>query len=115
MGISNAIVKNADINKQIEKEEKDSTDLLFLDMPDCHTVLEKNLDAVKNGAYIVCYVPSITQISEITKIISQNKNLYLEEVTEVILRHWKVWEKIARPNHRKEIDHTAFLVFIRKV
>ena len=115
MKLTNVVLENADINEQIEKEEKESIDLLFLDMPDCHTVLEKNLYALKSGAFIVCYVPSISQIQEITKVISQLESLYLEEISEVILRHWRVWEKVARPNHRKEIDHTAFLVFIRKI
>jgi tRNA (adenine57-N1/adenine58-N1)-methyltransferase len=96
------------------ENEKD-VDLLFLDMPNPCEVLEKDLSAVKLGRYIVCYVPSISQIQEITKLISEREDLYLEEISEVILRHWRVWERVARPEHRKEIDHTAFLVFIRKV
>jgi len=115
MGFDNVSFEKIDLNEKIESIEKNSIDLLFLDMPDSHLVLEKNLDALKSGAFIVSYVPSITQILDITNTIKNNENLYLEETTEVILRHWKVWDKIARPNHRKEIDHTAFLVFIRKV
>jgi len=115
MKCSNVELCNLDLIEEIENEKSSFYDLLFLDMPNCHLVLEKNLDLVKNGAFIVCYVPSITQILDITKVIATRDDLYLEEVSEVILRHWKVWDKVARPNHRKEIDHTAFLVFIRKV
>lgn len=96
-------------------EKLKDIDLLFLDMPNPVEILEKNLEGVKSGSYIICYVPSISQIQEITNSIASKDNLYLEEISEVILRHWRVWEKISRPEHRKEIDHTAFLVFIRKI
>ena len=84
-------------------------------MPEPGMILEKNLDKVKTGHYIVCYVPSINQVQEVTRIAQEKEDLYHEEVTEVILRHWKVSERISRPESRKEIDHTAFLVFIRKI
>lgn len=90
-------------------------DLLFLDMPTPCDILEKDLSCVKSGHYIVCYVPSITQIQEITKLLATREELYLEETSEIVLRHWRVWERVARPEHRKEVDHTAFLVFIRKI
>ena len=114
MNIENVELKLGDLNETIQ-DEKD-IDMLFLDMPSCEKVLEKDLSGIKNGAYIVCYIPNITQILELTEVVKQNSNtLYLEEVTEIISRQWKVWDKVARPMHRKETDHTAFLVFIRKV
>jgi len=113
MNIDNIELFNADLSEKIDDES--NIDLLFLDMPEPCCVLENKLEGVKKGAYIVCYVPSISQIQEITKLISQRNDYYLEEISEVILRHWRVWEKVARPEHRKDIDHTAFLVFIRKV
>ena len=113
MGIDNIELFNCDLAEKIE-DEKD-IDMLFLDMPEPTSILEKDLSGVKRGSYIVCYVPSISQIQEITKLIATRDDFYLEEISEVILRHWRVWEKVARPEHRKDIDHTAFLVFIRKV
>lgn len=112
-GVDNVELINKDLGEEIENIKE--YDLLFLDMPEPHTILEKELSGLKHGNYVVCYVPSITQIQEITKTISQISTLYLEEISEVILRHWRVWEKVARPEHQKEVDHTAFLVFIRKV
>ena len=112
--IDNVELINADLTDEISKEK--NIDLLFLDMPDPNPILSGDLKSVKNGSYVVCYVPSISQIQEITKTIAASEyNLYLEEITEVINREWKVWERISRPMHRKEIDHTAFLVFIRKI
>lgn len=111
--LDNITLTNADLADHIETET--DIDLLFLDMPEPVTILEKDLKAVKSGRYIVCYVPSISQIQEITKHLSQTPTLYLEEITEVQLRHWRIWEKVSRPEFRKDIDHTAFLVFLRKV
>lgn len=113
MGLDNVEFFNIDLAENIENEK--DIDLLFLDMPEPNSVLSKKLDCVKRGAYIVCYVPSISQIQEITKLTSERDDLYFEEISEVILRHWKVWERVSRPEHRKEIDHTVFLVFIRKI
>jgi len=114
MEIENAKITLGDLADYIEIEKE--IDLLFLDMPEPLNILQKNLLGVKSGSYIVCYVPSISQIQLISEFVSKHENeFYLEEITEVILRHWKVTGKISRPEHRKEIDHTAFLVFIRKI
>jgi len=114
MEVENVKVIHGDLAEYIEKEKE--IDLLFLDMPEPISILQKDLSGVKTGSYIVCYVPSISQIQLISEFVSKHENqFYLEEVTEVILRHWKISGKISRPEHRKEIDHTAFLVFIRKI
>lgn len=112
-GVDNVELIHGDLLEHIENQ--DEYDMLFLDMPNPHLIIEKQLNGLKNGHYIVCYVPSITQVLDVTNVIGSRKDLYLEEVTEVSLRHWKAWENIARPHHRKENDHTAFLVFIRKL
>lgn len=114
VNLDNVILKNANLKDFIEKEEE-NIDLLFLDMPNPDEVLNKNLSKVKKGGFIVCYLPSIFQVQKITKIISLREDLYLEEISEINLRLWRVWEKVCRPEFKKEIDHSAFLVFIRCV
>jgi len=111
--IKNVKLTKGDLTEHIEKEK--DIDLLFLDMPDPKIILEKNLSGIKNGHYIVCYLPSISQISDLVNFIESVEYLYFEEISEIILRHWKINSRISRPEHRKEIDHTAFLVFIRKI
>ncbi|MCA9495619.1 MAG: methyltransferase domain-containing protein [Nanoarchaeota archaeon] len=113
LNLNNVKLTVGDLLEEIKNEKE--IDLLFLDMPDPQEVLNSDLSGVKSGAYIVCYVPSISQIQEITKVAGEKEDLYFEEISEVILRHWRVWERVSRPEHRKEIDHTAFLVFIRKI
>ena len=110
---SNVKLINLDLVRGIHKERE--FDMLFLDLPNPHMILEKNLSGLKSGNYVVCYVPSVTQIIDIANCVEERDDLYLEEISEIILRNWKVLGKIARPNFRKEMDHTAFLVFIRKI
>ncbi len=114
-GVDNVDLKKGDLAEHIEEMESESYDMVFLDMPNPHLILEKNLNCLKKGHFIVCYVPSITQIMEIVNTIKEREDYYLEEVSEIIKREWKVWGQVARPQHRKENDHTAFLVFLRKI
>ncbi len=113
--IDNVDLINGDLSENIENISEQA-DIVFLDMPDPAIVLEKNLKCLKKGGFIVCYIPSIGQIMEISKLVCDDSNkYYFEEVSEVILRNWKVKGRVSRPEHKKETDHTAFLVFIRKV
>ncbi len=111
--VDNVKLTHGDLIDYIDGE--DNIDLVFLDMPEPWVITNKNLLGLKKGGYVVCYVPSVTQILEIVKYVFERDDFYLEEVSEVILRHWRVKERVARPEHRKETDHTAFLVFVRKL
>ncbi len=112
--IDNVILQTGDLADYIE-EEKD-IDLLFLDMPEPVPVLSKNISGLGSGKFVCCYLPSISQIQELTDYIKENPNTYyIEEISETQVREWKVWDRIARPMHRKDNDFTAFLVFLRKL
>ena len=111
--ITNVKLINKDLRECIGQEK--NIDLLFLDMPEPSIILNEDLSGIKNGSYIVCYLPSIIQIIELYKTITNNPNLYLEEVSEIILRKWKINNNVSRPEFNKETDHTAFLIFIRKI
>ncbi|MFW5704568.1 MAG: tRNA (adenine-N1)-methyltransferase [Nanoarchaeota archaeon] len=117
--INNFGLKNVKlINKNLADDiEKLSADFVFLDMPEPIEVLEKKLSKIASGSLICCYLPSITQISNLIQFINENKKdeLYTEEISEIIHREWKINSRVARPNHQKETDHTAFLVFLRKI
>lgn len=113
--VENVDLKKGDLTEHIEELEENSFDMIFLDMPNPHFVLEKKFSCLKKGHFIVCYVPSITQIIDIVTTIRDREDYYMEEVSEIIKREWKVWGQVARPLHRKENDHTAFLVFLRKI
>lgn len=112
LNCENVELFNIDIKEKLKEIEK--FDLLFLDLPNPHEIIKENINNLKKGNYIVCYLPSISQIQTLSDSILNRDDLYLEEITEIIIRNWTVYKQISRPNHQKEIDHTAFLVFIRK-
>jgi len=113
MQIDNVNLLHKDLGEDIE--ELKGIDLLFLDLPEPVFILKKEKNSVKSGAFIVCYLPSISQIQELTNYTKEREDYYVEEISEVGVRHWKVFGRVSRPNFRREIDHTAFLVFIRKI
>lgn len=111
--VDNVVLQTGDLADHIEEEE--NIDLLFLDMPEPVNVLKKTVKGLESGKFVCCYLPSISQIQELTEFVKESESYYLEEISEVQIREWKVWERISRPLHRKENDFTAFLVFLRKL
>ncbi len=113
--VENVKLIEGDLFENVENEKKEY-DLLFLDMPSSYDIFNYNLDnLVKKGSYICFYIPSIFQIHELIIKMKDLPFFYLEEISEIILRKWRVKDKISHPENRKEIDHTAFLVFVRVI
>ena len=112
-GFSNVTIQQKDIIEEFEKKNiSQETDIVILDLPEPINVLEQ-LSTIKNGAFIVCYLPSIIQVDELMKYCAKGDTFFVEEVSETQIREWKVSAKSVRPQHHKECDFTAFLVFIR--
>ena len=112
--LENVTLTNKNLKDDIEDFKK-KYDMLFLDLPNPIEILEKNIKCIKNGHYIVCYLPSIVQVVNLVNFARESKKYFIEEVSEINKREWKVHKEIARPHHRKDADHTAFLIFIRFV
>jgi tRNA (adenine57-N1/adenine58-N1)-methyltransferase len=110
---TNVLLQHGNLKDEIKHEK--NYDLLFLDLPEPVQILQEDLSGLKTGKYIVCYLPSVYQIQELVSYIYTRADLYLEEVSETMVREWRVKENLARPQNRKEIDFTAFLIFIRKI
>lgn len=102
-------LKNKDIYKGID--EKD-LDLITLDLLEPWKTIEHAEKSLKSGAFLVAYLPTITQVMEFTRNL--NKNFYLWKVSEVLEREWSVDNLIVRPKSQM-LGHTAFLVFARKI
>ena len=111
MRLKNVKLKNQDITKGITKK---NIDLIILDMPEPQKALKKVLKGLKQGGYIIGYVPSITQVISLVKETTKIKELMLIKTIENIQREWKIEEKIARPEFRM-LGHTGFIVVIRKI
>mgnify|MGYP001590392630 CR=1 FL=1 len=102
-------LKNKDIHKGIEEN---GLDLVILDLPDPWNTLKHVHKALKNGAFLVCYLPTITQISKLVKNL--DSKFYLWKVSEVLEREWHVEDLKVRPKNQM-LGHTAFIVFARKI
>ena len=102
-------IKNKDIYEGIAEKE---IDLIVLDLLEPWKVLKHAENALKSGAFLAVYLPTITQVIELVKEI-RKYNLYLWKVSETIEREWHVEGLKVRP-HNQILGHTAFLVFLRK-
>ena len=107
LNIKNIILKNKSIKDIAEKD----LDLIALDLPNPEIALESAYKSLKTGAFLVVYLPNITQVMDIVKKASEFK---LIKVVELIEREWHVESQRVRP-HSLMIGHTAFLIFFRKI
>ncbi|MBT3985529.1 methyltransferase [archaeon] len=102
LNIKNIELINKDIYEGIDQE----VDTLILDLPEPWKV---PLDNIKNGATIIAYLPTITQVMEFHKC-----NLHIEKTIELLEREWYVQGRRVRPKSQME-GHTAFLIIARKI
>ncbi len=102
-------IKNKDIYEGIEE---DNLDLITLDLLEPWKATEHASKSLKSGAFLVAYLPTITQVMEFVK--SLQNNFCLWKISEVLEREWTIENLKVRPNSQM-LGHTAFLVFARKI
>ena len=103
-------VKNKDIYEGIDEED---LDLIVLDLTMPWTVLENSYNALKKGGFLVCYVPTVSQINFLEHR-SKRTELFIEKTLEVLEREWHVDGLKIRPKN-KMLGHSGFLVFMRRI
>lgn len=118
-GFSNVTIKQQDIIDVLKDSSSQipQCSMIFLDLPEPVNVLEKiTPQYIINGGFIVCYLPSTRQVDDLVEFCSkENSQFFVEEVAESQIRNWRVTSKSNRPEHHKECDFTAFLVFLRYI
>ncbi len=108
-GLDNLKLKNGDVSKKISERD---VDLVTLDMPDSDKALKNARKALKDGGYVVGYLPHVEQVMKF--IATLNKLKFRDPLTlEVIVRDLLVREQGMRPS-TKGVWHTAYLVFAQK-
>jgi len=102
-------LKLKDIYEGIDEKE---LDLIVLDLLEPWNVLKFVKKSLKSGKFLVCYLPTITQVMSLVE--SLDESFYLDKVIEVLEREWIVDGRKVRPENQM-LGHTGFLVFVRKV
>ncbi len=109
-GKGNVEFKLKDIYEGIDEK---NIDLVSLDLPEPHRVVEHAYDALRAGGHIFSFSPCIEQVIDFRRELS--KYDYSETKTiECIVREYEVKEKGTRPKTRM-LGHTGYLSFARKV
>jgi len=106
----NVKIKNKNIEEGIDEK---NVDLVVLDLPEPWKVLDHAQKALKSGAFLVCYLPTIVQVMKLVEY-AKRRNFIVTKVLEILERGWFVEEKKVRPKN-KIIGHSAFIVFSRRI
>ncbi len=109
-GINNLTIRQGSIYDEIK--EKD-VDLVTLDVAEPWRAMKVVEGALKPGAFLVVYLPQITQVHTFVGA-ARNSNILVMEIVELLERHWKVEERICRPD-AEMLGHTGFMVLGRKM
>lgn len=109
--IRNIDLKLKDVYQDLEEKEECFFDLIVLDLNEPWRFL-KDINKLKSGSYLVCYLPTIKQVERLVEE-AKKVNLYFEKCIEILEREWFVEGLKVRPKNEM-LGHTAFLVFFRK-
>ncbi|MDP3698671.1 MAG: methyltransferase domain-containing protein [Nanoarchaeota archaeon] len=109
-GMSNITLKQDDIYQGIKEKE---LDLITLDLPEPWQVNKHAEKALKDGGYLIIYLPNLTQMQKFLASAKGTSFKVLETV-ELLERKWAINEQIMRPEFEM-LGHTGFMAFCRKM
>ncbi len=109
-------IKNSTIKKQSLYDGIDEVDvdLVFLDVPEPWRVVRHAVEALKVGAFLVSYSPTVPQVQQFVDEVNKTDELLVLKTTELIERPWVVDGRRVRPNN-SGIGHSGFMTFVRKI
>jgi len=100
-----------DASESIDEKGFDSA---FIDVPEPWSVVENVCNSVKNGAYVMAFIPTTVQIKQYWDFVDKMRCVSQVEIFETMFRKWDVGRRSLRPAHTM-IGHTGFVVVFRKV
>ncbi|MDP3990230.1 MAG: methyltransferase [archaeon] len=109
-GLNNVTLKQQSVYDGIGEE---NLDLITLDLPEPWQAIAHAEKSLKEGGFLVVYLPNLTQMKILTDALRRS-SLKVLEILELIERKWKIEDKIMRPEFQM-LGHTGFLLFCRKI
>ncbi|MFC1801059.1 tRNA (adenine-N1)-methyltransferase [Nanoarchaeota archaeon] len=109
--LKNLTIKNKDITTGITEK---NLDLITLDLPEPWHVIKHAEKSLKPGAFLIAYLPTITQVTEFVERIKESKKFFYIKTLENIQREWVINNKVVRPDFQM-LGHTGFLIITRKI
>lgn len=108
----NITLYNQDVTEGF-KEEDNSIDLVFLDLPKPGEVIEDAYRILKTGGFIAVYTPYVEQFQIVNKVLGKSgfKNIKIREGN---VRELEIKKNKTRPNSRMA-GHTGYITFSRKL
>ena len=108
----NITLYNQDVTEGF-KEEDNSIDLVFLDLPKPGEVIEDAYRILKTGGFIAVYTPYVEQFQIVNKVLGKSgfKNIKIREGN---VRELEIKKNKTRPNSRMA-GHTGYTTFARKL
>ncbi|MBD3309869.1 methyltransferase domain-containing protein [Candidatus Woesearchaeota archaeon] len=110
LGLKNVRLRNRDVYESISEK---NIDLVVLDLPEPWKAVSHAEDALKVGGFLVNYSPTIPQVMDFRQSLDKKGLIHLKTV-EVSEREWELEGRKVRPRS-KEIGHSGFLTFCRKI
>lgn len=107
--LSNVTLKQEDIYKGIKEKE---IDLITLDLPEPWQVVKSAEISLKDGGFLVIYLPNLTQMQKFLASL-KGTSFKVLEIVELLERKWAIHEQIMRPEFQM-LGHTGFMTFCRK-
>ncbi len=100
-----------DIRDAYEGISETGFDRMVLDLPEPWRLVRAAEAALRPGAILVSYLPTIGQVATLRSALADS-GFGLAETVEVLLRSWHVEGQSVRPDHRM-VAHTGFLTSAR--
>jgi tRNA (adenine57-N1/adenine58-N1)-methyltransferase len=112
LNVTNAAVRLGDIYDVKSVKGIKDVDFVLLDVPEPGKALASARKAMRLGAYVAAYTPSITQAQKLVNNLP--REFLYERTTEIIDRDWRIKGDAVRPV-TADIGHTAFLTILRRI